>query len=119
MVFMVSPFCERVHLVHLTLALSLLLSSSLPTLIDDTVPSLLLVAVGRYPSAKNQNWNEEMARPRELDLPLFNLTAIIAATDHFSTDNLLGEGGFGPVYKVNQLVSSTDYSLVELEDSVF
>ena len=39
--------------------------------------------------------------PRELDLPLFDLASIAPATDQFSTENLLGEGGFGPVYMVN------------------
>ncbi|CAA6668770.1 unnamed protein product [Spirodela intermedia] len=53
----------------------------------------------KVPSAKSENWDEEMARSRELDLPMFDLTAIATATDHFSTENLLGEGGFGPVYK--------------------
>ncbi|KAL8512892.1 hypothetical protein ACS0TY_019153 [Phlomoides rotata] len=35
----------------------------------------------------------------ELDLPLFDLSTISKATDNFSIDNKLGEGGFGPVYK--------------------
>ena len=34
------------------------------------------------------------------DLPLFDLSAIAAATDNFSDANKLGEGGFGSVYKV-------------------
>jgi len=29
------------------------------------------------------------------------LDLILAATAHFSDENKLGEGGFGPVYKVN------------------
>ncbi|KAK6134492.1 hypothetical protein DH2020_031774 [Rehmannia glutinosa] len=32
-------------------------------------------------------------------LPLFKLSTILKATDYFSIDNKLGEGGFGPVYK--------------------
>lgn len=36
----------------------------------------------------------------DLELPLFDLETIAAATEGFSTDNKLGEGGFGPVYKV-------------------
>ena len=30
----------------------------------------------------------------------FSLSSISAATDNFSEENKLGEGGFGPVYKV-------------------
>ncbi|KAB1199624.1 G-type lectin S-receptor-like serine/threonine-protein kinase RKS1 [Morella rubra] len=33
------------------------------------------------------------------DLPFFDLNKIVAATDHFSVVNKLGEGGFGSVYK--------------------
>ncbi|KAL8510440.1 hypothetical protein ACS0TY_017308 [Phlomoides rotata] len=36
---------------------------------------------------------------KELDLPLFDLSTISKATDNFSNNNKLGEGGFGPVYK--------------------
>lgn len=34
------------------------------------------------------------------DLQLLDIGIIIAATDNFSAANKLGEGGFGPVYKV-------------------
>jgi len=33
-------------------------------------------------------------------LRIFSYASIIAATNKFSIDNKLGEGGFGPVYKV-------------------
>ncbi|KAJ4823215.1 hypothetical protein Tsubulata_013989 [Turnera subulata] len=35
----------------------------------------------------------------DLELPMFDLTTIVSATDNFSSGNKLGEGGFGPVYK--------------------
>ena len=35
-----------------------------------------------------------------IDVPFFDLEDILAATDHFSDANKLGQGGFGPVYKV-------------------
>jgi len=38
---------------------------------------------------------------QDFELPFFNLSTIIDATNDFSNDNKLGEGGFGPVYKVN------------------
>ncbi|KAB1215255.1 hypothetical protein CJ030_MR4G027350 [Morella rubra] len=35
----------------------------------------------------------------DMELPILNLSTIARATDGFSFDNKLGEGGFGPVYK--------------------
>uniref|UniRef100_A0A5B6Z6H6 Receptor-like serine/threonine-protein kinase n=1 Tax=Davidia involucrata TaxID=16924 RepID=A0A5B6Z6H6_DAVIN len=35
----------------------------------------------------------------DLELPFFDLVTITNATNNFSGDNKLGEGGFGPVYK--------------------
>jgi hypothetical protein len=43
----------------------------------------------------NESGNEDM------ELPIFDMVAIANATDNFSNNNKLGEGGFGPVYKVN------------------
>lgn len=34
------------------------------------------------------------------DLKIFSFAFIAAATNDFSNENKLGEGGFGPVYKV-------------------
>lgn len=35
------------------------------------------------------------------ELPLFNFTSVATATNNFSDENKLGQGGFGPVYKVD------------------
>ncbi|KAI3809971.1 hypothetical protein L1987_19576 [Smallanthus sonchifolius] len=44
--------------------------------------------------------NESVHAPDEdLELPLFGLSTILKATNNFSINNKLGEGGFGPVYK--------------------
>jgi hypothetical protein len=43
---------------------------------------------------------------QDMVLPIFDLTAITKATDNFSNDNKLGEGGFGPVYKVHNNINS-------------
>ena len=40
-----------------------------------------------------------------MELPIFDLAAIVKATDNSSNDNKLGEGGFGPVYKVNNNIA--------------
>lgn len=60
-----------------------------------------------YSVTMTSPYNEESPSRRELDgttrnsdLPLFELSTIVAATDNFSIANKLGEGGFGPVYKV-------------------
>ena len=39
-------------------------------------------------------------REEDLELPLFDMSTITSATNNFSIDNKLGEGGFGSVYKV-------------------
>ncbi|KAF3453569.1 hypothetical protein FNV43_RR04009 [Rhamnella rubrinervis] len=38
-------------------------------------------------------------REEDLELPFFELSTIATATDNFSLENKLGEGGFGPVYR--------------------
>ncbi|XP_028807645.1 G-type lectin S-receptor-like serine/threonine-protein kinase At4g27290 [Neltuma alba] len=48
----------------------------------------------RKPKANNDESSEE-----DLELPLFDFTIIANATHNFSIDNMLGQGGFGPVYK--------------------
>jgi len=39
-------------------------------------------------------------KKEELEFATFNFPVIANATENFSTKNKLGEGGFGPVYKV-------------------
>ena len=49
----------------------------------------------------NMMIDQNIARGREdLELPFFSLTTLANATNNFSSNNKLGEGGFGPVYKV-------------------
>ncbi|XP_020242680.1 receptor-like serine/threonine-protein kinase SD1-8 [Asparagus officinalis] len=41
----------------------------------------------------------ESTKEDDMELPLFDLVEIEVATNNFSHENKLGEGGFGPVYK--------------------
>lgn len=38
----------------------------------------------------------------DIELPLFDFHTIQIGTNYFSWQNKLGEGGFGPVYKVTR-----------------
>ncbi|KAF5780970.1 putative non-specific serine/threonine protein kinase [Helianthus annuus] len=48
----------------------------------------------------NENNSENRSSDEDFELPLFGLSVILEATNNFSLNNKLGEGGFGPVYKV-------------------
>ncbi|KAL8505610.1 hypothetical protein ACS0TY_016741 [Phlomoides rotata] len=62
------------------------------------------------------------------DLPLFSLSTILKATDHFSNNKKLGEGGCGPVYRgvledrqeiaVKRLSKSSTQGVAELKNEV-
>lgn len=43
--------------------------------------------------------SEHQNQKEDRELPLFDFTAIVSVTNNFSTKNILGEGGFGYVYK--------------------
>ncbi|VAH80243.1 unnamed protein product [Triticum turgidum subsp. durum] len=49
--------------------------------------------------ARNQRLAENrMSSEKDLDLPFFDLEAILTATDDFDPDSKIGQGGFGSVY---------------------
>lgn len=50
-----------------------------------------------------------------IDVPFFNLESILEATDDFSDLNKLGQGGYGPVYKVTNFFSSFDLVIWSLK----
>ncbi|KAK7257263.1 hypothetical protein RIF29_31111 [Crotalaria pallida] len=64
----------------------------------------------------------------DLELPLFDLATIVNATNDFSIENKLGEGGFGPVYKgvladgqeiaVKRLSTSSGQGVTEFKNEV-
>ncbi|XP_017431482.1 G-type lectin S-receptor-like serine/threonine-protein kinase At4g27290 isoform X3 [Vigna angularis] len=64
----------------------------------------------------------------DLDLPFFDFPAIIRATNDFSRDKMLGQGGFGPVYRgtlpdgqeiaAKRLCSNTGQGIQEFKNEV-
>ena len=44
--------------------------------------------------------NDNLNQVRAQELPLFNFEKLAAATNNFHLSNKLGQGGFGPVYRV-------------------
>jgi len=55
-------------------------------------------------SEKNQVFSlsnhTDNKKNEDIDIPIFDLSTIATATNDFSIENKLGQGGFGPVYKV-------------------
>ncbi|CAL5410858.1 unnamed protein product [Camellia sinensis] len=56
-------------------------------------------ARGRFGNDYNSENLQAEKHAKLQDFPSFQLDIILAATEHFSEKNKLGEGGFGPVYK--------------------
>ncbi|KAA8523039.1 hypothetical protein F0562_009462 [Nyssa sinensis] len=66
--------------------------------------SLLLFQFGTDVAAIDEDNNAnglKQSRKKVHELPLLSFSCIAAATNNFSLVNKLGEGGFGPVYKVH------------------
>nr|GMC53784.1 G-type lectin S-receptor-like serine/threonine-protein kinase At4g27290 [Ipomoea batatas] len=51
----------------------------------------------------------------DCDLPIFTLETVVSATNNFSSDNFIGEGGFGPVYK-GKLPTGTEIAVKKLSE---
>ncbi|KAK7312934.1 hypothetical protein VNO77_37199 [Canavalia gladiata] len=48
---------------------------------------------------KSSEEKKDKEHEEDLDLPFFDFATIVRATDDFSSDKKLGQGGFGPVYR--------------------
>ncbi|KAG9454347.1 hypothetical protein H6P81_007251 [Aristolochia fimbriata] len=57
---------------------------------------LLFDMVGSTSAGKERSQEH---KKEDLELPLLDLSVVVAATNNFTDGNKLGEGGFGPVYK--------------------
>ncbi|TKY58884.1 hydrolase [Spatholobus suberectus] len=69
-------------------------------------------AIGSYGKAKETTKKGKAIN----EIEVFNLENIIVATNNFSPDNKLGEGGFGPVYK-GTLIDGQDIAIKRLSRS--
>lgn len=49
---------------------------------------------------ENQVTITKVETEEDLELPLYDFATIQAATNNFSPANKIGEGGYGPVFKV-------------------
>uniref|UniRef100_A0A5B7BTR1 non-specific serine/threonine protein kinase n=1 Tax=Davidia involucrata TaxID=16924 RepID=A0A5B7BTR1_DAVIN len=57
--------------------------------------------------------DKEESQHDDLELPLFDMSTIFAATNKFSYENKIGQGGFGPVYK-GQLTNGQEVAVKRL-----
>ncbi|KAJ9563223.1 hypothetical protein OSB04_008383 [Centaurea solstitialis] len=60
---------------------------------------LLIIRKNRKQKLKAQVTQDPIEPKDVIHVPLFKLSSLLVATDNFSSNNKLGEGGFGPVYK--------------------
>lgn len=46
-------------------------------------------------------WRSPLEDEDSIELPLFDFNNILLATNNFDIENKLGQGGYGPVYRVS------------------
>ncbi|XP_058758282.1 G-type lectin S-receptor-like serine/threonine-protein kinase At4g27290 [Vicia villosa] len=96
-----------------------------------TIPIALLMLLAisyiYITKAKSKGKNLQVGH-EDFELPLFDVATMLKATNNFSLDNKLREGGFGPVYKgtlidgqiiaVKRLSGNLDQGLIEFKNEV-
>lgn len=66
---------------------------------------------GNMKNIREKNFGFE-GGSEDMELITFDLATVSRATDNFSNNNKLGQGGFGPVYKVLKKKVKCDYNVV-------
>jgi len=76
--------------------------SQLIKLLNQNFDFYFFMYIGKETEAKNivSTEKKDEEENQGFELPFFDLALIFSATNGFSEENKLGEGGFGPVYKV-------------------
>ncbi|KAH6763175.1 S-locus lectin protein kinase family protein [Perilla frutescens var. hirtella] len=91
---------KKVLIVVMTLATMLvLLCLSLILYFQRRKKTNLLLREGGSLRREDLKDYDDEGHSKDLELPLFELSTISKATDNFSFNSKIGEGGFGPVYK--------------------
>ncbi|RDY05071.1 G-type lectin S-receptor-like serine/threonine-protein kinase, partial [Mucuna pruriens] len=94
----------------------IIVSATIATILGMLYVGFYLIYRARRRITESSNIIEDQNRggtEDDLDLPLLDLSTIVTATDNFSIENKIGEGGFGPVYK-GKLVSGQEIAVKKL-----
>jgi hypothetical protein len=81
-------------------ALKKLQTKTAPTSRNDDVLPLRARKPPLGPSRNQRLEEDQMGNDKDFDLPFLDLDVILDATDNFSADCKIGQGGFGSVYMV-------------------
>ncbi|RZC29555.1 G-type lectin S-receptor-like serine/threonine-protein kinase At4g27290 isoform X1 [Glycine soja] len=81
------------------------------------VVTLAIYFIRRRKIADKSKTEENIERQLDdMDVPLFDLLTVTTATNNFSLNNKIGQGGFGPVYK-GELVDGREIAVKRLSTS--
>ncbi|KAF3451657.1 hypothetical protein FNV43_RR07753 [Rhamnella rubrinervis] len=101
--FVVSAFLAAALLGSFVYCLKMKIQSPLRKILRQDIISQELPLHSNNDQSSTDNFLHQHLQERDdqkgKELPFDDLASIVAATDNFSESNILGQGGFGPVYK--------------------